>query len=220
MVVLKPLARRDRRRGPDLLRDPRQRGQQRRRRRRPDRARSTRTGRGSACRLPASGRQAKPTSSTWSCTAPARRLGDQVEAAALGAALGTVRNDGQSPLLVGSAKTNVGHLEGAAGIVGLIKAVLCIKHRRDPRQPQLRARRSRDPAGSAGVASAAVAQACGRTPRGRCWPASARSAWAAPTATWYWPSRLCSTTSPGGRRRRRQPSRRLASRRLTDRRWG
>ena len=58
-------------------------------------------------------------------------LGDQVEAAALGAALGTLR-DGESPLLVGSAKTNVGHLEGAAGIVGLIKACLCIKHKEIP----------------------------------------------------------------------------------------
>ncbi|WP_166484056.1 type I polyketide synthase [Streptomyces rhizosphaericus] len=55
-------------------------------------------------------------------------VGDPVEAAALGAALGTVRTDG-TPLLVGSAKTNVGHLEGAAGIVGLLKTALAITHR-------------------------------------------------------------------------------------------
>ncbi|SED12347.1 Acyl transferase domain-containing protein [Streptomyces melanosporofaciens] len=55
-------------------------------------------------------------------------VGDPVEAAALGAALGTARTDG-TPLLVGSAKTNVGHLEGAAGIVGLLKTALGIKHR-------------------------------------------------------------------------------------------
>ncbi|GAA1123995.1 hypothetical protein GCM10009577_54090 [Streptomyces javensis] len=55
-------------------------------------------------------------------------VGDPVEAAALGAALGTVRTDG-TPLLVGSAKTNVGHLEGAAGIVGLLKTALGITHR-------------------------------------------------------------------------------------------
>jgi acyl transferase domain-containing protein len=54
-------------------------------------------------------------------------LGDRVEAAALGAVLGAARA-AKNPLLVGSAKTNVGHLEGAAGIVGLIKAILCIKH--------------------------------------------------------------------------------------------
>ncbi|HEX8052017.1 MAG TPA: type I polyketide synthase, partial [Thermoleophilaceae bacterium] len=58
-------------------------------------------------------------------------LGDQVEAAALGAVLGAGR-DGERPLVVGSAKTNVGHLEGAAGIVGLIKAILCIEHRELP----------------------------------------------------------------------------------------
>ncbi|MEV6129841.1 beta-ketoacyl synthase N-terminal-like domain-containing protein [Streptomyces violaceusniger] len=55
-------------------------------------------------------------------------VGDPVEAAALGAALGTARTDG-TPLLVGSAKTNVGHLEGAAGIVGLLKTALGIQRR-------------------------------------------------------------------------------------------
>ncbi|MFJ2444447.1 type I polyketide synthase, partial [Streptomyces sp. NPDC087658] len=58
-------------------------------------------------------------------------VGDPVEAAALGAALGTGRTP-TDPLLVGSAKTNVGHLEGAAGIVGLLKTVLAIRHRRLP----------------------------------------------------------------------------------------
>ncbi|MEK8169001.1 polyketide synthase [Streptomyces sp. M19] len=55
------------------------------------------------------------------------KVGDPVEAAALGAAIGTARPAG-SPLLVGSAKTNVGHLEGAAGIVGLLKTVLAVRH--------------------------------------------------------------------------------------------
>ncbi|MFB6894235.1 type I polyketide synthase, partial [Kitasatospora sp. NPDC056327] len=59
------------------------------------------------------------------------RVGDPIEAAALGAALGAARPAG-SPLLVGSAKTNVGHLEGAAGIVGLLKAVLAVEHRELP----------------------------------------------------------------------------------------
>nr|UFZ14059.1 PKS I [Streptomyces sp.] len=56
------------------------------------------------------------------------RLGDPVEAAALGAALGAVR-PAEDPLRVGSVKTNIGHLEGAAGVVGLVKALLCVKHR-------------------------------------------------------------------------------------------
>ena len=54
-------------------------------------------------------------------------VGDPIEAAALGAALGVVRPQG-SPLSVGSAKTNVGHLEGAAGIVGLVKTCLSIAY--------------------------------------------------------------------------------------------
>ncbi|MEU4568697.1 type I polyketide synthase [Micromonospora sp. NPDC023956] len=59
------------------------------------------------------------------------RVGDPVEAGALGRVLGAGR-PADAPLLVGSAKTNVGHLEGAAGIVGLLKAVLALRHRRLP----------------------------------------------------------------------------------------
>jgi acyl transferase domain-containing protein len=58
-------------------------------------------------------------------------VGDPVEAAALGAEIGAHRAS-TSPLLVGSAKTNVGHLEGAAGMVGLLKTVLSIRHRELP----------------------------------------------------------------------------------------
>ncbi|MGW6774009.1 SDR family NAD(P)-dependent oxidoreductase [Streptomyces sp. NPDC055037] len=57
-------------------------------------------------------------------------VGDPIEAAALGAVLGAAR--GGDPLLVGSAKTNVGHLEGAAGMVGLLKALLSISRREIP----------------------------------------------------------------------------------------
>jgi pimaricinolide synthase PimS1 len=55
------------------------------------------------------------------------KIGDPVEAAALGAVFGGARPAG-SPLLVGSAKTNIGHLEGAAGMAGLIKVALCLRH--------------------------------------------------------------------------------------------
>ncbi|MEU7363121.1 MULTISPECIES: type I polyketide synthase [Streptomyces] len=55
------------------------------------------------------------------------KVGDPVEAAALGASTGSARPAG-SPLLVGSAKTNIGHLESAAGVVGLLKAVLAVRH--------------------------------------------------------------------------------------------
>ena len=57
-------------------------------------------------------------------------VGDPIEAAALGAALGRAKS---TPLLVGSAKTNIGHLEGAAGIAGFIKGVLCVRNRAVPR---------------------------------------------------------------------------------------
>src|SRR3546814_16952973 len=58
-------------------------------------------------------------------------LGDPIEAGALGAVLGTADGRGQ-PLVVGSAKTNIGHLEAAAGAAGLIKAMLALRHRPIP----------------------------------------------------------------------------------------
>ncbi|GGN45944.1 acyl transferase domain-containing protein [Actinoplanes campanulatus] len=57
--------------------------------------------------------------------------GDPVEAAALGAVLGSGRGGG-TRLRVGSVKTNVGHLESAAGIAGLIKVLLSIRNRQLP----------------------------------------------------------------------------------------
>lgn len=54
-------------------------------------------------------------------------LGDPIEASALGAALGRARPAG-SRLPVGSVKSNLGHLEGAAGIAGLAKAALALHH--------------------------------------------------------------------------------------------
>ncbi|RKN43912.1 type I polyketide synthase [Streptomyces hoynatensis] len=57
-------------------------------------------------------------------------LGDPIELQALGGALG--RREGREPCLVGSVKTNIGHLEAASGIAGLIKAVLALRHREIP----------------------------------------------------------------------------------------
>lgn len=58
-------------------------------------------------------------------------LGDPIEVHALNAALCQERSP-THPLLIGSAKTNIGHLEAAAGIAGLIKAVLALQHRQIP----------------------------------------------------------------------------------------
>lgn len=53
-------------------------------------------------------------------------LGDPIEARALGAVYGRGRKP-ESPLLVGAAKTNLGHLEAAAGIAGMIKTTLAVQ---------------------------------------------------------------------------------------------
>ncbi|MCT9075663.1 type I polyketide synthase [Streptomyces fulvoviolaceus] len=54
-------------------------------------------------------------------------LGDPIEAGALGRVLGADRDPDQ-PLLLGSVKGNLGHLESAAGIAGLVKTVLALHH--------------------------------------------------------------------------------------------
>ncbi len=59
------------------------------------------------------------------------RLGDPIEATSLGNVLGRVEGR-EAPLLLGSVKTNIGHLEGAAGIAGLVKTTLALRHREIP----------------------------------------------------------------------------------------
>jgi acyl transferase domain-containing protein len=54
-------------------------------------------------------------------------LGDPIEAQALATVLRPERGKDR-PLVLGSVKTNVGHLEAAAGIAGLIKVVLALEH--------------------------------------------------------------------------------------------
>ncbi|MEU9558388.1 SDR family NAD(P)-dependent oxidoreductase [Streptomyces fumanus] len=56
--------------------------------------------------------------------------GDPVECAAIGRAVGTRRARGALP--VGSVKSNLGHLEAASGMAGLVKALLVLKHREVP----------------------------------------------------------------------------------------
>src|SRR5215813_5000840 len=54
-------------------------------------------------------------------------LGDPIEVGALGTVFGRERPQ-YAPLVIGSVKTNFGHLEAAAGIAGLIKTVLALQH--------------------------------------------------------------------------------------------
>jgi myxalamid-type polyketide synthase MxaE and MxaD len=58
-------------------------------------------------------------------------LGDPIEAKALGNVLGVGRPVGHN-CAIGSVKTNLGHLEAAAGIAGLIKVALALRHREIP----------------------------------------------------------------------------------------
>ncbi|MCB9666082.1 MAG: SDR family NAD(P)-dependent oxidoreductase [Alphaproteobacteria bacterium] len=68
-------------------------------------------------------------------------LGDPIEAAALGEAL-----EGRTtPLPVGSVKTNLGHLEVAAGMAGLLKVVLALRHGQVPAHLHLREANPRIP---------------------------------------------------------------------------
>ena len=70
-------------------------------------------------------------------------LGDPIEIEALGAALGPGR--GMKPLIVGSVKTNIGHLESASGVAGLIKSVLALRHEEIPPHLHLKERSQRIP---------------------------------------------------------------------------
>ncbi len=59
------------------------------------------------------------------------RAGDPVEAGAIAAVYGSGR-PADRPCLIGSVKSNIGHLEAASGIAGVIKAVLAIEHAQIP----------------------------------------------------------------------------------------
>jgi acyl transferase domain-containing protein len=59
-------------------------------------------------------------------------LGDPIEVESLTAVIGQRRRDDNNKCLLGSVKTNIGHLEAAAGIAGLIKVVLSLQHREIP----------------------------------------------------------------------------------------
>ncbi|MFI0778854.1 SDR family NAD(P)-dependent oxidoreductase [Streptomyces sp. NPDC021212] len=58
------------------------------------------------------------------------RRGDPIEATAIGRVLGAGRAG--RPLPIGSVKSNIGHLEAASGLAGLVKVLLALRHRTVP----------------------------------------------------------------------------------------
>ncbi|MCA1634388.1 MAG: condensation domain-containing protein, partial [Acidobacteria bacterium] len=59
-------------------------------------------------------------------------FGDPIEASALGAVRAEAATPAAAPCVIGSVKTNIGHLEAASGIAGLIKVALMLKRREIP----------------------------------------------------------------------------------------
>ena len=59
-------------------------------------------------------------------------LGDPIEVAALRQAFEVAEHDRSAPCVLGSVKSNIGHLDGASGLTGLIKTILCLKNKAIP----------------------------------------------------------------------------------------
>lgn len=59
------------------------------------------------------------------------KLGDPIEAEAIGDVIGAAREPGQ-PCWLGTLKANLGHLEATAGVASVAKVALCLWHRRVP----------------------------------------------------------------------------------------
>jgi malonyl CoA-acyl carrier protein transacylase len=71
-------------------------------------------------------------------------IGDPIEVEALGAVLGEGRSD-DMPLVIGSVKTNIGHLESASGVAGLIKVILSLQNQQIPAHLHFQERSPRIP---------------------------------------------------------------------------
>lgn len=67
-----------------------------------------------------------PESTVWECHGTGTSLGDPIEVGAVRKV--QVRMKRSEPLMIGSSKTNIGHLEGGAAMAGMVKCILQCKH--------------------------------------------------------------------------------------------
>ena len=93
-------------------------------------------------------------------------LGDPIEFDALRAVVGGPRPDGEHCVL-GALKTNIGHLEAAAGVAGLIKTTLALAHERIPQNLNFRRLNPRIQQEGAALALAATPRPWPRSERAR-----------------------------------------------------
>ncbi len=108
------------------------------------------------------------------------QLGDPLEVKALGAVFGADR-DRATPLIIGSVKTNLGHLEAAAGVTGLIKLILSLQHRTIPAASALSDAQSAHSLVRSAAAGTVSTRCPGRRSMGAGSAASAHSGSVAPT---------------------------------------
>ncbi|KAM9994866.1 hypothetical protein ACTFIY_001032 [Dictyostelium cf. discoideum] len=69
----------------------------------------------------------------FECHGTGTQMGDLNEITAIGKSIGMLKSR-DDPLIIGSVKASIGHLEGASGICGVIKSIICLKEKILPQQ--------------------------------------------------------------------------------------